>query len=572
MVRRSGTIRGEVRSNALWGTGNRGGEHRSKGPERDRSRGFAVVVAAVVAFAIPTAGMADSGPSGNSGSGGQKATVPKGLLEKAAANENATFNVIVQAERGRSSERIADRVRSEKGKVKSKFRSISGVAAEVTGRQLRRLAEDSDVFAITPDAPVYSTGYEDAEMWRESTSVMYLQDEYDPITGMVLGPAPQAPTIAIVDSGVDGTKLADFGLRVLANVNVSSLAPLASGDDQGHGTMVAGIAAGASPSYPGVAPNAPIVSIRTSDANGMSVVSDVIAAADWILANKDVYNIKVANFSLKGAVETSFRYDPLNKAVERLWFSGVTVVAAAGNHGTGTGSVSMSYAPANDPFVITVGALDERQTSDPLDNGLAWWSGYGMTMDGFYKPEVAAPGRFLIMPVPANSTIAREHPERIVEPGYMWMSGTSFAAPIVSGIAAQILARHPEWGPDQVKGTLMLNSNFLSAAGFSAGVGEVDGFYAAYGATPPNPNENLYRFVESDLLTGAKTFNEAAWAEYVKSNAAWASAAWSSAAWSEAAWSSAAWAEAAWSEAAWSSTVDSMMESAASSNENSANE
>src|SRR5438270_478251 len=89
--------------------------------------------------------------------------------------------------------------------------------------------------------------------------------------------------------------------------------------------------------------------------------SDVIAAADWILQNKDTYNIRVANFSLHGSQNSTFRFDPLDKAVERLWFSGVVVVAAAGNYGATQSGVL--YAPGNDPFVITVGATGVGEVS-----------------------------------------------------------------------------------------------------------------------------------------------------------------------------------------------------------------
>ena len=109
--------------------------------------------------------------------------------------------------------------------------------------------------------------------------------------------------------------------------------------------MVAGIAAGASPDYPGVAQNAPIVSVRVADANGEALESDVIAAADWVLANKDTYGIKVVNISMAGSSPTSFPFDPLDQAVEQLWLSGVTVVVAAGNFGDGA-PVDMSAAPA----------------------------------------------------------------------------------------------------------------------------------------------------------------------------------------------------------------------------------
>ena len=127
--------------------------------------------------------------------------------------------------------------------------------------------------------------------------------------------------------------------------------------------------------------------------------SDVIAAGDWILANKDTYGIKVVNISMAGSSPASFRYDPLDQAVERLWFAGITVVAAAGNFGDGS-AVDMSAAPGNDPFIITVGAVGQNQTSDPSDDTVAPWSAYGFTADGFSKPDIAAPGRYMVMPVP----------------------------------------------------------------------------------------------------------------------------------------------------------------------------
>ena len=120
----------------------------------------------------------------------------------------------------------------------------------------------------------------------------------------------------------------------------------------------------------------------------MSYTSDVIAGVDWILQHKDTYNIRVANFSLAGGVASSFTVDPLDQAVEKLWFNGIVVVAAAGNHGTGEGDVPV-YAPGNDPFVITVGALDQNTTSATADDVIASWSAYGTSADGFHKPELS---------------------------------------------------------------------------------------------------------------------------------------------------------------------------------------
>ena len=543
---------GEERSSALWGkrSGARSSALWGKG-----GRGLVAVLALAMVFMAPTAGIAgSSGTSSTSGSGSAVALVPKALLADAKAHPSKSFRVIVQGRIGRSTADVASATKYAGGSVKRQFRSISGVAATMSGGQLVALAKNGKILAITSDVSVGGEAYEDAEMWRQSTHVDSLWGQLDPVTGSLL--APQAPAIAVVDSGVDASLVDSFGKRVVKQVNLSSLAPNATGDDQGHGTMVAGVAAGADPAIPGVAQNAPIVSLRTANANGESRTSDVIAAADWIKANATAYNIRVANFSLGAAATSSFRFDPLDRAVENLWFRGIVVVASAGNDGVAGGEVDMSHAPANDPFIITVGAVDQQQSSDPQDDVRAAWSSYGHTMDGFMKPEVMAPGRFLIMPVPENATIPQTVPDRVFAPGYMWMSGTSFAAPVVSGTAAQLLARHPNWTPDQVKGALMLTTVYLGPQG---GTGEIDAQAASLAVNPPNPNENLYPFVTRDSVTGERVFDQASWANYVATHASWASASWASASWANASWASASWASASWASASWANSVDTLM-------------
>jgi hypothetical protein len=257
-------------------------------------------------------------------------------------------------------------------------------------------------------------------------------------------------------------------------------------------------------------PTAPIVSIDVMDDNGMAMTSDVIAAADWILANKSRYNIRVANFSLQSTVPGSFMYDPLDKAVEKLWFSGVVVVTAAGNYGVDGLATTVAYAPANDPFVISVGASDTNNTGwTSSDDTAAPWSAFGYTLDGFAKPDIGAPGRYLIGPVPSLSTMPLEHPERVTSPGYMWMSGTSFSAPVVSGAAALILAKNPGWTPDKVKGALLLSAR-PTAAGMALGVGEVNAKRAFDVTSPPNPNAGLNQFV-GRTAPAAVAFDSASW-------------------------------------------------------------
>src|SRR6266498_5044233 len=552
-MRQDRTIRRGVRASALWG---RRGESRSNALWGSGKRGM-ITLALAAMLVVPVAGSASSLNSGP----GNTAVVPNSLLAQAAANPLQMFDVIVQGDKSSSSAAVADEVQSENGQGLRRFMSVQGVEASISGKDLLRLASHPHVVAITPNVAVHTSEYQDATMWLESTDMTILQNVVDPSTGAITGPAPQAPAIAIVDSGVQARS--DFRSRLVASVKICSLCTDNADDAEGHGTMVAGIAAG-SGSYPGGAQNAPIVSVRTANADGESRTSDVIAAADWVLQHAKQYNIRVANFSLAGASDTSIRVDPLDKAVEALWLSGIVVVAAAGNHGQG-GPVSMSYAPGNDPFVITVGALDQHMSSDPSDDTVPSWSAYGKTLDGFLKPDLSAPGRYMVAPTPMDGTIAKTVPDRIVAPGYIWMSGTSFSTPVVAAAAAQILARHPEFTPDQVKGALMLTANYLpNAGGYSGGVGEIDAGVASTIDSPPNPNVGLYQFFRSDPFTGLHTFDAASWAAYLQSGASWAQASWAEASWAEASWAAASWAAASWSEASWSTNFDSMTGSMAS--------
>jgi serine protease AprX len=210
-------------------------------------------------------------------------------------------------------------------------------------------------------------------------------------------------------------------------------------------------------------------------------------------------------------------------------------------------------APANDPFVITVGALDQHSTYAAGDDTAPSWTAYGHTLDGFEKPELAAPGRYLIGPVPVGSKLFATFPDRVVDPtgGFMWMSGTSFAAPIVTGAAAWAAFRHPDWTPGQIKGALMLTARALPTVGLAAGVGEVDATAAATLAAAPNADENLDAFVVTDPATGQRVFDIANWVATVSSKANWTTANWSGANWSGANWNTANWTTANWSSAGW---------------------
>jgi serine protease AprX len=210
------------------------------------------------------------------------------------------------------------------------------------------------------------------------------------------------------------------------------------------------------------------------------------------------------------------------------------------------------FSPANDPFVITVGAADLAGTWTTNDDFIAPWSAWGSTIDGFAKPELAAPGRYMIGPTPSTSTIVAERPASVVAPGYIQLSGTSFAAPVVSGIAAQIIARHPGFTPDQVKGALMLTSRPIGG-GVAGGVGDVNANKAVSIDSPPNPNAGLDQFVTTSLWGGSPVFDAASWNSAALADASWNSVSWNSASWNSASWNSASWNSVSWNSASWNS-------------------
>ena len=544
-MRQVNGTRGNLRGSALWGKPK--GESRSSALWGKPGRGFAIL-ALVAALAAPVA--ATAGQTARSVQAA-RALVPASLVADAEAHPTKVFDVIVQGSRGTKSSSVAQAVNkslsAKPGKAKGvskNFTSLNGVSADLTGSQIVDLAKRPGILAITLDSRIrLSAQYSNDQTWVDSAGI---SDFY---VGQALS-GVTVPAIAVVDSGVQAGRL-DFGGRVVKSVTMTGLLPNSPGDGRGHGTFVAGIAAGSKAGYAGAAPTAPIVSIDVMDDNGMAMTSDVIAAADWILANKKTYNIRVANFSLQSTVPASFMYDPLDKAVEKLWFNGVVVVAAAGNYGVDGQPTTVAYAPGNDPFVISVGASDTNNTGwTANDDTAAPWSAYGYTLDGFAKPDIGAPGRYVVGPVPSLSTMPLEHPERLTSSGYMWMSGTSFSAPIVSGAAALILAKNPNWTPDKVKGALMLTARPTAAASMSLGVGELNAKAAFDATNPPNPNLGLNQYVGADG-TGGVAFDSASWANAVTANASWNQASWNQASWNQASWANASWNAASWANASW---------------------
>ena len=231
--------------------------------------------------------------------------------------------------------------------------------------------------------------------------------------------------------------------RVATSVKIEKNSPSID-DGNGHGTLVAGVIGsngrGSSGKNPGIAPQVKLVSVKVSNDDGASSVADVLVGLQWVYTNAKSYNIRVINLSINSSVAQSYNVDPLDAAVEAVWFSGITVVVSAGNNGTAN-----LFAPANDPFVITIGAVNDMGTANAPNWVTAPFSAYGKDEAGGTKPDLVAPGTGIISDV-ANITdqLATKHKSKVINSTFMKVAGTSFAAPQVTGAVALLLQSNPK--------------------------------------------------------------------------------------------------------------------------------
>jgi serine protease AprX len=481
------------------------------------------------------------------------------LLDQAAAQPTKVFRVIV----GRAGTgTTADQYVSSMGYRKLRNLGTFGFVAEVPGQGIAGLGSNPGVRWVTVDAPVASTAARTTTTTTIDASklgTVYPQTLNAPtlwgagVTGKGVG-------IAVVDTGVNDA-LADFrtsagASRVVAKVKTNAAAGTVA-DGHGHGMHVAGVALGNSwaqgtasatrGKYVGVAPGANLVAVQVSDDQGITYVSDVIAGIEWVIANRAAYNIRVLNLSLLSTVAESATTSYLDAAVERAWLSGVLVVVAAGNLGPNTAL----YPPANDPFVVTVGASDPMGTTSRTDDGMAPWSSYGTTQDLYAKPDVVAPGRYVTSNLSSTSSgLATQFPDRIVDTSYLWMSGTSVAAPMVAGVAALAFEKHPEWTNDAVKWLLANTATKLGVktplAGQGAGLVEA-AKVASYAGTPGVANSGLPLSGQLVGPGGAVTYTSSSWSSTSWSSSSWSGTSWSSTSWSSTSWSISSGASSSWS-------------------------
>jgi serine protease AprX len=379
--------------------------------------------------------------------GGSRAT-----LDPALRGAHGVVSVIVQGSRD-----VERAVRGLGGRVTHELPIIGGFSARVPANDLDTIARLPGAAAISLDRPTH------VQSGPGSTDA--LPSVYRTVTGAdslnTMGARGQGVTVALIDTGVTwsvpdvSSALQPVVTSALpgGTVNCVNLTDDGTCDDlYGHGTFMAGLIAGTGASsngaYVGMAPAAKILSVKVAGASGSSDVSTLIAALQWVVLNKATYNIRDLNLSLGTDSTQPYALDPLDFAVEKAWQAGIVVNVAASNRGPAAGTISD---PANDPFVITVGAIDDKGTKTLRDDVLPNFSSRGPTAsDGLAKPDVVAPGAHLVSLAAPGATITTQFPSTMPAP-YRRGSGTSMATAVVTGLVADLLSAQPALSPDRVK-------------------------------------------------------------------------------------------------------------------------
>ena len=386
-------------------------------------------------------------------------------LNRRAVEGGGTSRVIVVFKPGSAG---TEEIGKHGSKSRRRFWLVNAQTADVPNSVLKRLADDPAVESIHEDRPTRG------ELNRVAVSVgaRSVQNQMG-IKGAGVG-------VAVIDSGItswhddltyNGSSSA---VRTKAGQRVVAFADFVNGrtstyDDNGHGSHVAGTIAGngydTSGARAGIAPEAHLIGLKVLDGNGRGVISDVIAALEWAIANKNAYNIRVANLSVGAAVTESYWTDPLTLAAKRAVDAGIVVVAAAGNLGKnklGQSQYGGITAPGNAPWVITVGAYSHEGTLRRNDDVMAAYSSRGpAAVDFEAKPDLVAPGTGVVSLSDPSSLFYSTKAASLLKgtratsyKPYLSLSGTSMAAPVVSGTIALMMQANPSLTPNMAKAIL----------------------------------------------------------------------------------------------------------------------
>lgn len=332
-------------------------------------------------------------------------------------SKNEKVNIILHSKHYDETKRYLDYKHSDY--IELPFVSCFALRSEVN--ELLHLAEQDCTRYISSDTKVSSLIY-------ESKKFMGVNNLYSKINSI------SNHSCVVIDTGVYSHL--DFVLgknRIVEFVDLINDKSIPY-DDNGHGTFVCGVLSGNGivEKYAGVDNTCNIIVIKALDSDGETTSTKILQSMQWILENKEKYNIKVVCMSF-GSIFGGMD-DPLMRGVEVLWDNGICVVCAAGNNGPNEETI---MSPGTSKKVITVGSLDNIKNGDIE---VANFSSRG-PVQNFYKPDMVVPGVDIISTSVFNDT----------KKFYTKMSGTSVSAPMVAGVASLLYNIYSNYSPDQIK-------------------------------------------------------------------------------------------------------------------------
>jgi serine protease AprX len=415
------------------------------------TRRTVLLIALFAAIAVPALA---------AGHGGDRKLDPS--LRVRAHVGRGTSRVIIRTADGLPADAL---IAALKGKPGRRLPLLRSQVAEVPDRTLDALAENPRIAAVSLDRAVTGT----IEPTADATGATWARAN--------LGVDGSGVGVAIVDSGVTAWH-DDLGSdRVVHFADFVDFQPVPY-DDYGHGTHVAGIIAGngydSGGARRGMAPGASLIVLKVLDGDGNGYISNVIAALDYAVENRTRFNIRVVNLSVAAGVYESYNTDPLTLAARRAVEAGIVVVTAAGNFGRNAknqpqyGGIT---SPGNAPWVLTVGASTHKGTTTRADDEVAPFSSRGPSyIDRVAKPDLVAPGVGIESLGEGSSLLFSTHSatrlwgtvDTVTQP-YLSLSGTSMAAPVVTGTVVLMLQANPKLTPNLVKAILQYTAEHRRA-------------------------------------------------------------------------------------------------------------
>ncbi len=483
-------------------------------------------------------------------------------------------------------ERLVERVG---GSIIANLELIGGFTATVPAAALDTILEHQSVASATPDRSVRLQS--DTTQWASDTATyrtsgsMYRTAKFVGVKSYWdAGFRGQGIDVALIDSGVVPVQGLTEPGKILDGPDLS----LESQSDTfryldtfGHGTHMAGIIGGRDPGvtnpwtdattkFVGIAPNSRIVSVKVAGYDGAVDVSQVLAAIDWVVQNrnKNGLNIRVLNLSFGTDSLQDPALDPLSYAVEQAWKAGIVVVVAAGNDG----NAARLRMPATNRNVIAVGAYDTNDTNITSDDFLTTFTNCGVGTGRTY--DVTVPGRSILSLRNPGSFADVNNPGAVVDGRLFKGSGTSQAAAVVSGAVALILSKQPSLNPNQVK-QLMLNTNDPLGKVPPAGCprSSMLRLVEIFSASAPTTVQTLVNATglgslelsrgtdhlseNGVVLAGeidifGKPFTSSVWAPLAAAGSSWSGGDWNGSSWSGSSWSGSSWSGSSWSGRSWS--------------------